>query len=1471
VILSLLMTLYLVFRSDAVQTLLVRLAADHFSKELKTEIRIRGFNISLKNGLMIEDITVLDLHKEIVFSALKLGVKPGLMSFKTRKLNISKVFIEKGNVQLLIHPGDSVLNFQFIIDYFASKDTGKKTDTTAAVPWHISISSVNLSDTRFHYQDKNEIPVPSGMDYANIDASGINLEIADVTFEGDSICANIKNLAARERSGIVLHSLSGEFRVGPKFLKAHHLKILTDHSQLSLNFDFLYDHWGAYNDFLTEVVIHADIEPSDLDLQDIGYFASELSVMKDKIRLSGNIRGTVSNFKARDLKFAFGKNTLFHGDISALGLPDVEETFIDFNVKTMNTTKEDIEALLIPGDLRHLELPAILSNLEVVGLKGTFTGFYNDFVANIRVNTNIGNVTADLALKKPKNGQKIGYTGQLSVGRFDVGKLTGNKDIVGKVTFRADLNGKGFSLNDANLSMNVQIDSAFLNDYNYTGVNVTGSLVDKKFNGILRVDDPNLSLDFKGLIDLSDSIPDFDFSAQIHRAQLFDLNLLKRDSVENLSTNLKVNFKGSNLDNIDGSIKIDKSVYSEGNKQITMDNLSLLTRQDTASGKSYHLQSDFVDADITGDFSFQALIPSLSTFIQNYLASFSLNDSLIALSLHQSNQKMNYEVRFKQSDEITNVFLPFLRIAPNSIFNGYYNEEKGTIVMKGKSPAIYINNIELSDWYLDAENKFDDLSIRSGSAHVYLKKATKKDSLEVKVDSFQLISNIRHDSIQYRVTWMAYAKPSEFAGFASFRQSPVIELKFRQFNVFLNEKYWTVDPANMVKVDTSSVKVSNLSFFSGDQYLKINGDLSVSSRDTLNVAFNKVDISKIDQLLGSNVVDVDGWLSGNFKIAKPYTDIIIMSDLRILKFKFNKELLGDATFKVKFDAAAAQFDVLSQIYYTGNVGTNMPFSLKGSYYMDKKNPHFDFDLSLKNLNLKMLGPFVSDFMTGVNGLASGDVKIKGTLDHPDIRGQLKMMRTEFKINYLNVPYSFADVVTIDTNAFIFDKITLYDSLGHKSVLNGKITHRNFNDLRLDLHVDMDDFAAFSNTRAQNSIFYGNARASGTASITGPTDNIKITVKATNGGKTHVVIPIDLTQSVGQADYIIFVDPEADSLEKLVEKYQVNPTGLSLDLGLRINQDAEVEVFLPDQLGNLKASGTGNLLMSMTPSTPFTLSGIYTLSKGSFLFQFKNLLRLPMSIQGGSTISWTGDAADANIAMSAVYKTKVPMKGITTNTEEEGLRIPVECVIRLKGKLLNPDISFAINLPNVEESIKNEVYSAIDTNNATVVTEQTIYLMVMNQFKPVVANSTAGVDVSATSMSLVTNQINSMLSQISSNVNVNMNYKPGTSTTQQEFDVGVSTQLFDDRLLIEGTFGMNSYNSSSAQQSSTIVGDINVEYILTKNRRWRARAFNRTNTLNTLNNNAPYTQGVGIKFQRDFTNFGELFKFVRKEKTAKPQN
>ena len=83
------------------------------------------------------------------------------------------------------------------------------------------------------------------------------------------------------------------------------------------------------------------------------------------------------------------------------------------------------------------------------------------------------------------------------------------------------------------------------------------------------------------------------------------------------------------------------------------------------------------------------------------------------------------------------------------------------------------------------------------------------------------------------------------------------------------------------------------------------------------------------------------------------------------------------------------------------------------------------------------------------------------------------------------------------------------------------------------------------------------------------------------------------------------------------------------------------------------------------------------------------------------------------------------------------------------------------------------------------------------------------------------------------------------------------------LLIDGTFGMSSYTNPSSQQTNTIVGDINIEYVLTKNRRWRIRAFNRTNTIDDLYNNATYTQGIGLSYQREFSTIKELFSGKKK--------
>ncbi len=1465
VIISFVTTTYLVIRDPLVQTLSARIASHYLSVRLNTDIRIGGLDLSFPRGLTIEDILIKDQHRVDIFSAHKLSIIPGKFSFSKKILNFRKIFIDKGLIQLLTHKGDTDLNIQFIIDYFTPKASVKPYDTIRGPRWHLSASAVQIASTRFHFQDENKPLAPVGMDYSNIDVRDINLLITGFYPDGDTINGRIEKLSATERSGFSIHSMSGDFSVSPAFLKAHNLKLVTNHSDLDLTFDFLYDHWNAYTDFLNKVRIQASIHPSYLDLQDIGAYAPVLYIMKDRFKIEGKIKGTVSNFSAKDFKVAYGTETRFLGNIHANGLPNVEETFVDINIRDLTTNQEDIHSLNLPIEGKNLDIPAFLKNAGTCNLKGTFTGFYNDFVANAALHTEIGALKTNLTLRKQKGIKGLSYTGEADVTGLQLGQLFKSKQLLGPITLRADLNGKSFTLKDAVVSMNVWIDSVSLNRYTYRHITLQGGLEDKKFNGSMNVDDQNLRLDFKGLVDLSDTLPAFNFVMQLNHAQLFTMNLLKRDSIEDLSAHVRVDFTGTNLDNIDGTIRIDSTRYREGVHTIKMDHLSLLTSRDIKNNKSYHLLSDFVDADISGNFYFKKMVPSLSAFVTNYLASFEMNDSLIS-HYTSTSQQINYVVKLKKTDPVMEVFLPFLRVAPNTNFEGYYNEDEGMIALNGSSPDVAIFGNHLTNWYVKATSRQENLNIQTGCNKFFVLRGEKKDSAMIIMDSLHLVSNLHHDSIFYDIFWSMGKIRSDMGGYVNFRNSPLTQVRLTRFNAFIDHHYWTIAKDNDLTIDSSSLTFHDFALESGEQKLQVDGIISNNAKDTLQLKFNKVDISHLDYFLKNPNVDIDGILSGNLYLMNILHSITVLSDLTIEKFAFNKELLGNAAFRVLYDDAAARFDVDSRIYYTGNVGTNIPLLLKGSYYLGKPEPHMKFDLSLKNLNLKMVSPFVASFMSRLRGSVSGDVAITGSLNKPRLAGKLNLMRTEFKINYLNVPYSVVDVVTIDSTAFNFDHVAVYDSLGNKALVNGKIYHNYFHSLVLDLSIDPDDFSVFRNTYAQNNLFYGTARGTGNVRITGPADNISITAKAKTGGGTHVYIPLSSAADVGQNDYIIFTKPWNDSVHNEEPFPGITPNGLSLALSIMVNPSADVEVSFPDQMGNIKATGSGNLTMGMTPVTGFTLSGTYVIQKGSFHFQLKNLMRLTFSIEPGSRITWSGDPADANINMSAIYKTRIALGDLAAKEEDRSTRVPVECVIRLSGRLSNPGLSFGLNLPNAAESIKTQVYGAIDTTNAAEMNQQMFNILVFNQFKSNKGSLPGNIDVSSTSLSIFMGQVNSLLSRVSKDVNIGVNYQKSTNVPGQEIDVAVSTQLFNERLLIDGLFGVNSMNPySTAQRPSTIVGDIKFEYILTNNRRWKLQAFNRTNNVDLLYNNAPYTQGVGITYQRDFDIWSDLFKSEKNKK------
>jgi hypothetical protein len=145
-------------------------------------------------------------------------------------------------------------------------------------------------------------------------------------------------------------------------------------------------------------------------------------------------------------------------------------------------------------------------------------------------------------------------------------------------------------------------------------------------------------------------------------------------------------------------------------------------------------------------------------------------------------------------------------------------------------------------------------------------------------------------------------------------------------------------------------------------------------------------------------------------------------------------------------------------------------------------------------------------------------------------------------------------------------------------------------------------------------------------------------------------------------------------------------------------------------------------------------------------------------------------------------------------------------------------------------------------------------------------------VGSTASELFSNQLSNWLSKISNDFDVGVNYRPGNQITNDEIELALSTQMFNDRVSINGNIGNNSSQRTSAN-SNGIVGDADVNVKITNNGKLQLKAYNHANN-NLIYETSPYTQGVGLSYREDFNDFDELWqklKNIFKRKNLRPDS
>ena len=295
----------------------------------------------------------------------------------------------------------------------------------------------------------------------------------------------------------------------------------------------------------------------------------------------------------------------------------------------------------------------------------------------------------------------------------------------------------------------------------------------------------------------------------------------------------------------------------------------------------------------------------------------------------------------------------------------------------------------------------------------------------------------------------------------------------------------------------------------------------------------------------------------------------------------------------------------------------------------------------------------------------------------------------------------------------------------------------------------------------------------------------------------------------------------------------------------------------------------------------TLTGNYVLDDGAYDLSLR-LLKRKFNLQRGSTITWTGDPTGATIDITATYLcTTAPISLVGNQmaglTQEEinkfNQKLPFLVNLKMQGLLLKPQITFSITLPPNEAALWQNVDSKLAELNSNVpqLNKQVFALLLFNTFiseNPYEStsggNSNAALMASQSASNILTSQLNELAGgfgrrvDLSMNVNSNQTYNTsGQAINQTALQVGVSKNLFGDRVKVSVGSDFQIAGASQGPNASNIAGNVKIDYTLTPDGKYIVRVYS-MNQYNTVVEGQVVETGVSFIITLDFDTFNELF-------------
>ena len=697
----------------------------------------------------------------------------------------------------------------------------------------------------------------------------------------------------------------------------------------------------------------------------------------------------------------------------------------------------------------------------------------------------------------------------------------------------------------------------------------------------------------------------------------------------------------------------------------------------------------------------------------------------------------------------------------------------------------------------------------------------------------------------------------------------------------------------------SDITATNFILTQGIQELNLNS-IGSGLNKPLMINFRNFNISTISGFVQSDSLLVNGVMNGNATIKDVQKQPTFTSDLTVTDLSIYKDTLGTLVAKVN-NTIANQFNADVNLTGRGN-----DVKLLGNYFVKPENKSsFDLNIDLISLQMKSLEGFTHGGIRDARGNLFGKILLNGSLNKPNIDGQINFNNTAFVASSLNSVFKIdKDAIAFVNNKGIkFNSFTIRDTANNAIVINGAVKTPDFLNYSFDLKIDADNFQAVNSTKKDNKLFYGKMVFTTALTVQGTPTNPIIDGNLTINDKTDfsVVLPQNepgVVQREGIVRFVNYGATPADSLFRAAyDSLKMSPLqGYNVSVNINVSKAATFNMIVDEGNGDfLKIKGDGQITAGIDESGKITLVGSYEINQGSYDLSF-NFIKRKFLIQKGSRIVWTGEPTTADVNVTAVYVSNTPpldlVQGQTEgdpNTYKQ--KLPFEVHLTLAGELLQPQISFNIILPEENNyNVSKEIISTVEAKLNELrqepgeLNKQVFALLLLNRFvgqNPFDNSSGGSLDANTFARQsvsrLLSEQLNKLTENLIEGVDINLDlattedYTTGSKQNRTDFNVGLSKRLLNDRLTV--TVGSNfevEGPKSTNQQQNNVAGNIAIDYKLSKDGRYLLRAYRKNDFEGAIEGYIVET-GLGFIISVDYNRFKELLHKRRDRKKLEKKN